>query len=186
MKTIITALTGIFLFLMGFSFVGNDSEGHNGRCTGSAGCTACSNCSRCGHCSAGGTCGVCRGSSSGRSFYSSENSTKSKKTSSKNRNSNSSYSTSPKSNGFYSGSSVSKKKNPVYYYNSNSVLTEENYLYVIGNSINVRKGPGENYAVLEKVIKNQKLIFLSEDGNWLKIVVDATKTEGYVYAKLVR
>lgn len=187
MKTIITILIGSLLLLIGLSFVGKNSGEHNGKCTGSASCSACSNCSRCGHCSAGGTCGVCRGSSSGRSFYSSGSSSK-KKTLAKKKSTNSSNITTDTNSryGFYSNSSDAKGKTPVYD-DEHTSLSEENFLYVNGNSINVRKGPGENYPVLEKVNKNQKLVFVSEEEEgWLKIIVYSTGTEGYVYRKFVR
>lgn len=183
MKTIFTLLIGTSIFLIGLSFIGKDLGDHNARCTGSANCNACSNCSRCGHCSAGGTCGVCRGSSSGRSFYSS----KPKKTPAKKKNTSSSHNSSNNSGyGLYSGSSSKNQKKPIYYYDSNSNLIDDNFLYAKNKLVNIRKGPGKNYPIIETAKQNEKLIFISEEGNWLKIVIQATETEGYVLSNLVQ
>jgi len=167
------------LALSFFSFSKPDKNGHNGRCTGSAYCTACSNCSRCGHCGSGGTCGVCSGSSSGRSsstynYYSSK---KRKSTSSKSKTSNFSTPTT-----FYSA----KKKTAVYQYKSGDFLYDENLLYVVYQTVNIRKGAGKEFPVLKKVKKNTKLILLSEKGDWYKIRVYDSNVEGFVYKVSVR
>lgn len=142
---------------------------HNGRCTGSANCTACSNCSRCGHCSSGGSCGVCRGSSSGRSFYSS--SSRSRKSTKKK---NSSTYTSSKSSGI---NATSKS----YNFSSGSTI-----LYVNTNRLNVRKSPSTKSEILEKVERYDELIYIETSGSWYKVKVEETGTVGYVYYSLVK
>ena len=167
----------IYIILLGlgiviptlFLFGKEDKSIHNRGCTGSAYCTACSNCSGCGHCNSGGSCGVCSTSFTSKKSYSS-NSSKKKSKKSKSINS---YST--KTN-----------KVAVKYYNGNSTLRENNFLYTIYKTVNIRKGPGTNYSILESVKLNTKLIYLTEEGNWYKVKVYNTGTEGYVYKQSVK
>ena len=179
MKTILFLFIGTSLTILSiFSFSRPNTNEHGGRCTGSASCSACSNCSRCGHCSSGGTCGVCRGSSSGRSFYSSGSTSKKKKKISYSKPSSNSV-----SRGF---SSVTPKKKPIYYYNSNTSVINDNLLYTIYKSVNIRSGAGTNFSILETVPLNTKLIFLDTENDWYKVKIYDSGNEGYVYKKSVK
>ncbi len=181
MRNILLLVSGILLMTLSlFSFSKSDNNGHNGRCTGSAYCSACSNCSRCGHCGAGGTCGVCSGSSSGRSSSSSGYSSHKKK---KRSYSESDFSNSNSSLGFYSST---RKKTPIYHYETNASLIEENFLYVIYKTVNIRIGAGKDFPIVETVKKNSKLIFLYEKADWYKVRVYDSGNEGYVYKESVK
>ena len=181
MKKLISFVIITFsLFLLHSCFKANDNIGHDGRCTGSAYCTACTNCSRCGHCGSGGTCGVCSGTSSGRSSSNSGNSSRKKRKSSHSE----SYTSSGNSSlGFYSST---RKKTPIYHYETNASLAEDNFLYTVYKSVNIRIGAGKNYPIVETVKKNTKLIFLYEKNDWYKVKVVDSKKEGYVYKESVK
>ncbi|MEY8758142.1 SH3 domain-containing protein [Chryseobacterium tongliaoense] len=156
------------LFSLNACLKANDNIGHEGRCTGSANCNACSNCSRCGHCSSGGTCGVCNGSSSGRSFYNSPSDKKTnnkKKTSSKTRRTFQSGSTT--SNDFYDSTI------PIVYYAKAEI-------------VNIRKGPGIEFPVIEKIKQGSKLVKIEKNGDWVKVKIKKTGTEGFVYYKDIK
>lgn len=47
-------------------------------------------------------------------------------------------------------------------------------------SMNVRSGPGTNYAVIGWVKNGQKITLLKDEGAWSKIRVDATGKTGYI------
>lgn len=149
-------------------------EGKEGRCTGSSYCTACKNCSSCKYCNSGGSCGVCTGGSrrttTPKSYKS--NSTNRSSSSYSRYGSTNSYS-SNKSNGFYS-SEIYDLPNDVY---------SEYYLKTLivnAKTLNLRKGPGANYEILEKLNKNQELVFLAMTGDWVKVKVKSTNTIGFV------
>jgi len=181
MKKILLLFFGVILITFtSFYFSKNESNGHGGRCTGSANCTACSNCSRCGHCGAGGTCGVCSGSSWGKSISSSGHSSHKKKKRSYSRAYNNSNNSSV---GFYSSS---RKRTPIYHYETNVSLTDENFLYTVYKSVNIRTGAGKNYPIIETVARNTKLIFLYEKSDWYKVKVVESNREGYVYKESVK
>lgn len=181
MKKFLLLFFGIILVTFtSFYFSKNENNGHKGRCTGSAYCTACSNCSRCGHCGAGGTCGVCSGSSSGRSYSGSGYSSSKKK---KSYRSGSYKSSNNASANFYSSS---RKKTPIYRYEANISLADENFLYTIYKSVNIRSGAGKNYPIVETVTKNTKLIFLYKKSDWYKVRVVDSEKQGYVYRKSVK
>lgn len=154
MKKILLLFFGIILITFtSFYFSKNENSGHGGRCTGSAYCTACSNCSRCGHCGAGGTCGVCSGGSSGRSSHSSSTSKKSK----------------------------SSKKS---YLNQNSSETSYGTAkHIKTETINVRKGPGFHFNIIEKIKQNSNVTVIEKKNNWIKIQINKTGTTGYIYYK---
>ena len=157
MKKILLLFFGIILItLTSFYFSKNEMSGHGGRCTGSAYCTACSNCSRCGHCGAGGTCGVCSGSSSGRNFNNTSTNKKSK-------NSKKSYLNSNNSTSSYSTSRYTKTE-----------------------TINVRKGPGFHFNIIEKIKQNSNVTVIEKKNNWVKVQIKKTGTTGYIYYKDVK
>jgi hypothetical protein len=145
----------------------------SGRCTGSSYCSACTNCSRCKHCNSGGSCGVCSGASI---------------TTNNNNYSNSSKKRNPVSN------NINKKT-----YSTDNVDTleidylpndtySEYYLktFIVSiQTLNLRKGPGTNYGIMEKLSKYQELIFLAITGNWIKVLVKSTKSIGFVYYEYI-
>ena len=154
-------------------------EGEGGRCTGSSYCTACTNCSRCKHCNSGGSCGVCAGGSRRTTT------TKSYKSNSTN-GSSSSYSGNSSSNSF------SKNNNNRFYSSETYDLPNDVYseyylktLIVNAETLNLRSGPGANYEILEKLTKNQELVFLAMTGDWVKVRVKSTNTIGFVNYKYV-
>lgn len=127
-----------------------------GRCVGSSYCRVCTNCSRCGHCKSGGSCGVCsRGHM--RTRY---------KKPSKSFTSKSNSAT-------YNLPNDTASK---YYLKTLKVKTEV---------LNLRKGPGTSYSIIERLKKGQKLTFLAMKGNWVKVRVNSSKAVGFVYYKYV-
>ncbi|MCG2809381.1 MAG: SH3 domain-containing protein [Candidatus Portnoybacteria bacterium] len=51
---------------------------------------------------------------------------------------------------------------------------------------NIREGPGANYRIVAVAPKGAELIFLNEEGNWLKVKLVKTGRIGYIYNTLVR
>jgi uncharacterized protein YgiM (DUF1202 family) len=168
MKLITFIIIILSLFSLNACFKANDNIGHKGRCTGSANCTACSNCSRCGHCGSGGTCGVCS-SSRGRSIHSNPSSNRS--TNNKKKNSSKIRST-----------SQSEASSPNHIYDSNSPVA----YYAKGKIVNIRKGPGIEFLVIEKIKQGSKLMKIEENGDWIKVKIRKTGTEGFVYYKDIK
>ncbi|MDQ8142247.1 SH3 domain-containing protein [Chryseobacterium sp. CFS15] len=161
MKKILLLFFGIILIAFtSLYFSRDENNGHKGRCTGSAYCTACSNCSRCGHCGAGGTCGVCSGGSSERNLsYSSSN--KKSKTAKKSTNSTSSKKT-----------------------NSKTSSTPHKLMSQLkAETIDVRKGPGFRFDVVEKIRQGTALIEIEKKDSWIKVQIQKTGTTGYIYYK---
>lgn len=175
MKTLISFTILLFsllsLFFSVSCFKANDNIGHDGRCTGSAYCSACTSCSRCGHCGSGGTCGVCAGGSTKKSIYKIPSSNKKK-------SDNSKKSTSSKPN-----NSTTKKSSSEKPYNN--TYSYENY-YAAQQIVNIYKGPGFKFEVIEKIKQGSQVTEISKTGNWLKVIVKKTGTEGYVYFKDVK
>lgn len=161
--TIITFLLSIFYFsndkkeLVSSNYYCSTSYNEIGRCTGSAYCTACKNCSRCAHCSNGGTCGVCSGTSN--NFYSSEKK-KSKKATSTN----------------YSNKSYTTKK---YYYTDEVII-------IYNDFVNLREKPSTSSKILEKLSFGDKVIFIEENGDWIKVKTDESENIGYLYSKILK
>lgn len=52
-------------------------------------------------------------------------------------------------------------------------------------SLNVRQGPGTNYAVIGWVKNGQKITVIENAGAWSKIVVDATGKTGYIKSSYI-
>ncbi|MNX06944.1 Bacterial SH3 domain protein [compost metagenome] len=146
-----------------------------GRCTGSAYCSACSNCSRCAHCSNGGSCGVCASYSQPVRYTAPTKSTKS-------RNVNSS--TKPAEVSFASKTSVkpkSKKESVI----KKAIITysPEDILAVNAETLKLRKGPGNEYEIIENLKKYDILMVIAIDGEWLQVKVIQSGNFGYVNAK---
>ena len=127
-----------------------------GKCTGSAYCSTCKNCSRCKYCSNGGSCGVCAGTRINTFSSSSKKSTSTSSTSSK----------------------KTTKVTPNYY--AGKTLT------VVNASLNLRKEPSTNSEIIESLSKNDKLSFIEEKGEWIKVLVNDSEKIGWVYAKYVK
>lgn len=164
MKKILLLFFGIILVAFtSLYFSRNENNGHKGRCTGSAYCTECSNCSRCGHCGAGGTCGVCSGDSSERSFYSSSSSKKNK---------------SPKK----STNSTSSKKTDLKTSSTHHKIVNQIKI----ETIDIRKGPGFRFDVIEKIKQGTALIEIEKKDSWIKVQIQKTGTKGYVYYKDIK
>ncbi|WP_158210728.1 SH3 domain-containing protein [Myroides phaeus] len=51
--------------------------------------------------------------------------------------------------------------------------------------LNVRSGPGTHYATTDKLYKGDLLVFLSMQGEWVKVENKRTKQIGYVFFKYV-
>jgi hypothetical protein len=83
-------------------------------------------------------------------------------------------------------SSSNKSKS---YKSSNSIkinFKKGDILYVISNTLNLRKGPSTKFKIIEKLSKSSKVELLEISGSWLKIKVEDSKSIGYVYAKYLR
>lgn len=58
--------------------------------------------------------------------------------------------------------------------------------YVIGNTVNVRSGPGTNYSIVTSVTRDDKEIkVISKTGDWSKVIL-ANGTNGYIKSSLLR
>lgn len=166
----ISSLNAIFLvlFSVNISFaqgvatdaVASCCSSKKGRCTGSANCNVCTNCSRCGYCNSGGTCGVCVGRNTNRTYNYSESQSK------KNE-----YNYSSNSN---RGRNSDAAPN---YYMKTLVVTSE--------ILNLRRGRGTSYGIIQKLIKNQELFFLEMEGEWVKVKVKSNNMIGFVHFKYV-
>jgi SH3-like domain-containing protein len=55
---------------------------------------------------------------------------------------------------------------------------------VSGNKVNMRSGPGTNYAIIWELGKGYPLRVIDSKGDWLK-VVDFENDEGWIYSNLV-
>ena len=179
MKTILQILFSAFLILS--CVKANEVDGHHEfgrRCTGSANCTACSNCSSCAHCSSGGSYGVCSGGSSRRSFYSHKSSKKKKRTTGY-------VKTIPnKSANAYGIYSSSKAESHVRY-SGNAHVVSSGAVYAKNGIVNLRKKPSVNAAIIERVPKGTKMVFLGKTGSWYHVKVAKSGKSGYVYSSVV-
>ncbi|MGE8535695.1 MAG: SH3 domain-containing protein [Chryseobacterium sp.] len=175
MKKIILfiVLTYSLLFLNS-CFKANDSVGHGGRCTGSAYCSACSNCSRCGHCSGGGTCGVCGG---GSSKTRSSSGSPSKKRKSEKYNPSDSY----------QSSKTKSSKPPKVFIDEVNLNINSNNRYIAGiEATNIYERPSLKSKIIATVSKKAKLIQLSKEGSWYKVLIKSNGKTGYVYYKDIK
>lgn len=122
-------------------------------------CTGSANCTACTTCSG---CRHCKkeGGSCGVCSSSSRNQ----------------YRTTPNYSSGSSSSYTTKKKDRGYYLKT---------LVVTSEILNVRSGPGTNYTISDKLYKNDLLVFLSMQGDWVKVENQKTKRIGYVYFKYV-
>jgi N-acetylmuramoyl-L-alanine amidase len=57
---------------------------------------------------------------------------------------------------------------------------------VTGSVVNVRKGPGLNFAVVAKAQAGQEVETLEKSGDWLKVRLNSGGTEGWVHKSLVQ
>ncbi len=186
-KNIIAKLIFVLLIL----FISNISIGQvtttasccsskKGRCTGSAYCNVCTNCSRCGYCNSGrGFCGVCNGRKPNRT-----NNSSSRKT---NKSYNRSGYNSSSRTYEYSTSPTTESNNKKW-----ESLPDDSYseyymktLVVTAEILNLRKGTNTSYEIIQKLTKNQELLFLAITGEWVKVKVKSNGTIGFVHYKYV-
>lgn len=137
-----------------------------GRCTGSPYCSACRNCSRCAHCGSGGTCGVCAPSRSSSADYYHGRTTSSKKKA--------------------RSGSYGIKRNSNHPEATNSTNIQRTYLVVNAGELSLRKGPGNSYPVIEKLKRNQPLLFISKHDKWTKVKVLSSANIGYCSTAYIR
>ncbi len=161
-------------------------EGEVATCTGSASCRACKTCNYCKYCNSGGSCGVCSGGSTRTSAKSSiyrGSETYSSPTTSPG-NANTSYLLRSKE---ITTSSLNNYNREDIYYVSDDLYSPFylKTLMVNTETLNLRSGPGTEYAVLEKLTKYQELIFLAMTGEWVKVKTRASNRNGFVHYKFV-
>lgn len=53
------------------------------------------------------------------------------------------------------------------------------------NELNLRSGPNTDYKIIEKLKKNQELIFLAMTDDWVKVRVKSSSTVGFVNFKYI-
>lgn len=59
-------------------------------------------------------------------------------------------------------------------------------VYVISEILNLREGPGTEYAVIETLDKGDEMVILGHDGDWVQVIVDVSKNVGYVKSIFVK
>lgn len=87
------------------------------------------------------------------------------------------YTTPKKSKRSSSSSSYSSKTAKTYY--KNETIT------VYNEVINLRKGPGLKYSIIEKIPYGGSVSYILESGEWIKVKVEKTGTIGYINTKLL-
>lgn len=65
-------------------------------------------------------------------------------------------------------------------YTSGTLLT------VTSEKLNVRKGAGTKYQIIEQIRKGDKVRFIESKGNWFKVQVVESENVGYVYYKYLK
>lgn len=183
-------LTTFILIILAFGTNNSFSQENNtiascceemaAKCTGSSNCRACTNCSRCKYCNNGGSCGVC---SIGNRRTNTRTYTP---------KSNSYYNSIPSSNSNSNNrirtNSTTKNTNSSGVYNLPDDIISEYYLKTVivsALTLNLRKGPGTTFGILETLNRDQELIFLAMTGEWLKVKVKSTNTIGFVHNKYI-
>ncbi|NDI99334.1 SH3 domain-containing protein [Flavobacterium sp. LaA7.5] len=79
-----------------------------------------------------------------------------------------------------------KKKTTTSTYKYPSEYSYGDKLTVISKNLNVRKGAGTDYDIVEKLTRGDALTFLSFDGEWIEVRVVSSGKKGYVNYKYVR
>lgn len=81
-----------------------------------------------------------------------------------------------------------KKKATKTTYSTRSMLSavSGDILQVSVATVNVRKGPGTKYGIIEKMAKGQEVVFHELLGNWAYVTVRSTGSKGYVYMKSLK
>jgi len=59
-------------------------------------------------------------------------------------------------------------------------------LEVTSETLSVRKGPGKNYKIIEVINYGDMVTYVSQEGEWLYVRVDASGTNGWVNYKFVK
>ena len=57
---------------------------------------------------------------------------------------------------------------------------------VVNRKINLRGGPGTNYAITETLSGGQSVTVVSESGEWVKVLVDRDNKMGWIHKSLIR
>lgn len=153
-------------------------EGKTGRCTGSAHCTACTNCKYCKYCNNGGSCGIC----AGRNRKTTTRTYQPEWT--RNSSTSKSSSTGTKSRSIAGGN--------LYAESGIYVMPDDKYseyyqktLIVNAETLNLRTGPGTEYAIRDRLYKYQALTFLAMKENWIKVEIQSNHSIGYVHYNYV-
>lgn len=68
------------------------------------------------------------------------------------------------------------------FYNSSSAII----YYAKKEIVNIRKGPGVEFPIIEKIKQGSKLIKIEKNGSWLYVRVWKTGTEGFVQNKDIK
>lgn len=68
---------------------------------------------------------------------------------------------------------------------STAPLSQEPSVQVTGSSVNIRSGPGTSHSIVDSVNRGDRLILLSESGNWFQVRLPNGK-EGWIFNKLVK
>lgn len=73
----------------------------------------------------------------------------------------------------------------------NSSKTYKNYtltteLYITIAALNLRKGPGTKFKIIEKLDNSDKLFYLGKEKLWIKVKVEKSGAVGYVYYKYLK
>jgi uncharacterized protein YgiM (DUF1202 family) len=74
---------------------------------------------------------------------------------------------------------VVESKKTIYPYHSDDILAVDSEI------LNLRKGPGTEYEIIEILEKRGLLKLIAIDGEWLQVNVIETGNYGYVNAKFV-
>lgn len=147
-----------------------------GRCSGSAYCGACTTCNYCAHCNSGGACGVCSGgtapASNRTNYYPS------------NQGSRSTERTT------YRNSGITKNRsNPSPAVKSSRFYPSQPVTVAV-EKLNIRQGPGTNYAIMASLTAGDEVTILNTDFDpWIfieaEVLIDDVNWEinGYVYGK---
>jgi len=144
-----------------------------GRCSGSAYCGACTTCNYCVHCNSGGACGVCSGGTSNRTNYypSNQGSRSTERTT-------------------YRNSGITKNRISPSPAVKSSRFYPSQPVTVAVEKLNIRQGPGTNYAIMASLTAGDEVTILNTDFDpWIfieaEVLIDDVNWEinGYVYGK---
>lgn len=67
-----------------------------------------------------------------------------------------------------------------------SLESTNQILFIRSQMLNLRSGPGTQYAIIGKLTYRQKLTLLATSGEWLKVSVEGSGQVGFVHKKYVK